>query len=302
MPPATRILEAVLYSWVNLFPYLVLALYPFTERLRFSKRTTALLILLMGILQSGFGICAIVVTHTGATILSLVSTVTYAIFYFVAVKEQIGKLLFMLLVVSNFSNLVVMAAKCTEGIVFPQLAVQDNRWSFALFSLCYQLLFFPFFLWFFKRFLKDAFISRASTVWRYLWLIPLTFYLFWYQNTYFGTLSSLEMALQPINSFFTLLINAGALLVYRVVARSLYESEQNLQLRTKNHQLAIQNLQYELLQERMEDTRRARHDLRQHLSVLSSLAQEEKWESLKDYLNHYLKTASSTASIRPSTL
>ena len=37
MPPVSRILEVLVYSLLNFFPFLVLALYPFRHCLRFSK-------------------------------------------------------------------------------------------------------------------------------------------------------------------------------------------------------------------------------------------------------------------------
>lgn len=69
-----------------------------------------------------------------AATVSAVSTVLYAVFYFLAVKNT-GQDLFTLLMISNIANLAVILAKCVEGKLFPALAVQDYRWSFALMLL-----------------------------------------------------------------------------------------------------------------------------------------------------------------------
>ena len=74
---------------------------------------------------------------------SLLSTVCYGGFYFLAIKENVGKLVFVLLIVSNFANFVVMCAKCVEGHIFPQLAVENNKWSFSLCTMIVQLIFIP---------------------------------------------------------------------------------------------------------------------------------------------------------------
>lgn len=53
--------------------------------------------------------------------------------------------------------------------------------------------------------------------------------------------------------------------------------------------LTIQNLQYESLKERMDETRRARHDLRHHMTVLYSLCETGEYDQLASYLQNYLK-------------
>ena len=50
-------------------------------------------------------------------------------------------------------------------------------------------------------------------------------------------------------------INAGALLIYSIVARLIVNQEQILKLQQQNHQLELQTVQYEKLQERIEDAR-----------------------------------------------
>ncbi len=44
MPDISRITEIAVYSLLNFLPFLFLALYPFRRSLRFSKKTTAVLI------------------------------------------------------------------------------------------------------------------------------------------------------------------------------------------------------------------------------------------------------------------
>ena len=55
MPPLYRIAEVSVYSLLNFLPFLVLALYPFRNRLRFSKPITGVLIALMTVVQVGLG-------------------------------------------------------------------------------------------------------------------------------------------------------------------------------------------------------------------------------------------------------
>lgn len=55
MSGSGHILEMILYSQLNFTPYIAIALYPFRNSLRFSKRITTLLIVAAAILQVFIG-------------------------------------------------------------------------------------------------------------------------------------------------------------------------------------------------------------------------------------------------------
>lgn len=298
MPSAFRIFEVVLYALVSFLPYVLIALYPFKTHLRFSRRNTAALLLLLTLVQIGFSVWASLFTPENSGLLSLLSTVCYAAFYFITVKAHPGKLLSMLLMVSNLTNLIVVSAKCLEGFCLPQLSLQHYRWSFSVATVLMQCLLLPPYFLFFNKFIrKNVVLRRADSLWRYLWMIPATFYLFWYYNSYFSGLSSLELALRPMTTVFNLLVNLGALLIYYIIAREMREFDENIRLREQNHQLSLQALQYESLKERMDETRRARHDMRHHMTVLQSFLENGEYARLNDYVNRFLKTSPSSQPI-----
>lgn len=292
-----RVFEVILYTFVNFLPYFFLALYPFSEKFRFSKAVNRVLFLLLVILEIFFCLWASLFSSDNAPV-SFLNTASYALFFFLAVKEHPGKLVFVLLMVSNIANQIVFSAKCLEGFLFPSLALQDNRWSYSVTTIIMQLLFLPVFFWFIKKHFKEAIaLQTQNQIWRFLWLIPGTFYLFWFYIAYFNPLSGIELALQPICTIFAVLINSGALLVYYVVSKTICEFAQNLELRSQNARLTIQNLQYENLKSRMDETRRARHDLRQHMTVLRTLSENKEYDKLDSYLQDYLKSIPSDHSI-----
>ena len=90
MPPLYRIAEMCIYSLLNFLPFMELALYPFRSRLRFSKRVTVFLIVLMTFVQIGLGLWAAFFSGGKAALASAVSTVLYTVFYFIAVKVYFG--------------------------------------------------------------------------------------------------------------------------------------------------------------------------------------------------------------------
>lgn len=289
MPPAYRILEIILYSLLNFLPFLTLALYPFRGSLRFSHRVTGLLIGLLTLIQILLGAWVSFAPGDHAAVASAFSTILYAVFYFLAVQKHFGKTFFTLLMISNLANLAVISAKCLEGIFFPSLATQDYRWSFSLMLFTVEIILaVPIFLYMKTVYTPAVEKEPSGFEWRYLWLIPATFYLIWY-FVFYGimSISALEIALRPKNTLFLFCINVGAILIYYVVTRLILEQNKTLELREKNHQLTMQAMQYENLQEKISDARRAKHDVRHHIALLQEYLNNGELDALREYLNRY---------------
>lgn len=291
MPPAYRVAEVCVYALINFLPFLVLALYPFRGSLRFSRPVIGVLIALLSLTQMGLGLTAAFNDRAPSGLLSAVSTLLYAAFYFLAVKKPAGKTLFTLLMLSNLANFAVVSAKCLEGQLFPALAVQSYRWSFSLLLLLVDCVIGAPLFFYMKRVYTPAVAPEPSGfVWHYLWLIPATFYLTWYYVVYGTGRSSLEMALQPSSALFLLLINVGAGLIYSVVARLVLEQKKTMDLQEQNHILTMQGVQYAYLQDRMAQARRARHDVRHHIAVMEDYATRGDTAALLAYLQQYSRS------------
>lgn len=221
MPPAYRIVEIVVYSLLNFLPFLVLALYPFRRSLRFPRGVTGCLIGALTAIRILLGVWVTFVPGDHAAIASAVSTALYAVFYFLAVKKYFGKTLLTRLMISNLANLAVIAAECFEGMLFPALSLQSYRWSFSLMLLGVEtVLAVPVFLYMKSVFTPAVEKEPSGVEWRYLWLIPATFYFMWY-FAFYGVVSrsALEIALRPKNTVFLFIVNVGAILIYYVVTR-----------------------------------------------------------------------------------
>ena len=300
MPSLFRIIEVIVYSLLNFFPFLVLALYPFRHSLRFSRGVTGLLIGLLTIIQVLIGICVAFVSGNYAAVASVVSIILYISFYFLAVKMHFGKTLFTLLMLSNLASLTVISAKCLEGFFFPTLAMQDYRWSFSLMLFAVEICLSVPVLLYMELVYTPAIQNEPSGFeWRYLWLIPVTFYLIWYYVFYENvSYSSLEIALQPKNSLFLFAINIGAFLIYYVVTRLILEQKRILKLQEENHQLTMQAIQYQNLQKKITDARRAKHDVRHHIALMQEYLTEGKLDTLHDYLDTYNESLPNDSLVR----
>jgi len=82
---------------------------------------------------------------------------------------------------------------------------------------------------------------------------------------------------------FTMLIY----LFYYNIARFFIDSKNK---ENKNLLLEIQMAQYKNINEQIINTKKLRHDFRQHISVISELANEEKLTELKEYIREYNAT------------
>lgn len=295
---ALRSIEVGLYALISLLPYLNLALYPFKDKLRFSRGKLAGLIILLALIQVILWGWTVITPYDETARTSLLCTAYALIFYFVAVKAHVGQITFTLLMLYNISSFVEVASKCIESFIFPDLAVQSYRWSFTLIMLILEIIILVPFFQYIKRYYAPIFQRKISaSTWKYLWIIPATFYVTWYHHLYASGKSSLELALEPSNTFYLLLMSLGSIFIYHLVVRLIIVMDNNAQLAENNHILLMQNLQYNTLQERIHDARRAKHDIRHHISIIRSYAEKQDYEKLTDYLNQYQKTMPDDSSI-----
>lgn len=289
MPPIYRLAEIAAYSLLNYLPFLALAIFPFRHNLRFSGKVSGMLIGVLTVIQLFLGTWAAISPKDKVGMVSAISTLLYAAFYFLVIKKHLGKTSFTLLMLSNLANFTVISAKCLEGILFPSLASQDYRWSSALTLLAVEVVIaIPSFLYMQRVFTPAVEKEPSGMEWKYLWLIPATFYIIWFY-TFYGNSSDtgLELALRPKTTLFLLIINVGAFLIYYVVSRLISEQEKTLELTERNHLLAMQAMQYQNLQGKITEARRAKHDVRHHIALLQEYLNDGRFDALRDYLSTY---------------
>ena len=121
--------EIILYSLINLLPYLFIALYMFQDDLRFNLQITLLITALLSVIQVFLGYAAIMLYSQYVWLISLLCYAVYILFYLSAVKASPGPLLFMIFIVINYAVLVVSLSKFIEYHFFPAMALQRYRWT-----------------------------------------------------------------------------------------------------------------------------------------------------------------------------
>ena len=128
-----------------------------------------------------------------------------------------------------------------------------------------------------------------------MWIVPFMFLaMFWYlmatiyyPPTNFYNTDTINLnypALLP-------LLSALSFAVYFFLLRMLKSSLQNARLEADiaavNRQLELQSEHYKKLQIHIEETKKARHDLRHHLSVIQAFISTGEKEKLTEYISEY---------------
>ena len=289
--------EVLLHAFLNSFPYFVLAIYAFRGHWRFSKKITILLLFVAEIAQLIILPLNVILYGSTSPVLDILLAVIHVAFFFAVVKDHLGKLIFAVLVITNLGTTVLICSKCLEGLIFPELALLKYHYTYLIITLILIIIFTPLiYLLIFKDMYEsgketsDKYIENKKVsgyMWHYLWIIPAIFYLIWNYVSYSGNLSSNENRMNPINALFLLSINAGSILIYRMIIKTVKMHEKNTALLAENHVLSIQRLQYDSLNERLENMRRTRHDLRHYTALLTQIRDNKDFDALDDLINMY---------------
>ena len=284
--------EAMLYAFLNSFPYMLLVLFSFKKRFRFSTRITVLLLAAATVSQVTLNTFRFFSPQVQNPVFDIIIAAMYVGFIFLAIKERFGKLVFTVLVLMNLGNLVVVTSKCVEGFFFPLEALLRYHFTYSLIMIPVLAVMLPavYFL-LFRGITNDSREPERNApsrlIWRYMWLIPAVFYLIWTQHFYTTGKTALENALDPFSTGYLLLIDMGSVLIYRTVVQLSALYDKNARLQADNHELELQKMQYDIIEQRMEDMRRTRHDLRHHIVILNQVKQTGDFSLIDKLLESY---------------
>ena len=254
---------------------------------------TMLLLTLATITQVSLNTYRLFSSQVQNPLYDVVVSVVYIGFIFLAIKERLGKLVFTVLVLMNLGNLVVVMSKCIEGVFFYEKALMRYQYTYSLLMLPVEvILIVAVYLLIFRGITTDSELdsetSEASlSLWRYLWLVPGVFYLIWTQHFYTQDKSALENALDPFSTGYLLLIDTGSVLIYRTIVRLVAVYEKNARLTADNHELELQKIQYDTINERIEAMRRTNHDLRHNIVLLRQIKRTGDFSAIDELIASY---------------
>lgn len=284
----TDILKIFVYVLLDLIPCLVLALIPFQNHFRFPGYKTYMLLPLLFSMVFISRILSIQELSI-AKWFTILWIGLYLTLYIVCIKVPVTILLFTLLTILNYGS---FKAIIVNWLVYCLPVSSAGRYSFFS-SICLLIVYlftFPFMYFMMHRKVKPLIDKTAnSRYWRFLWLVPATFCLSYYYSMYAGG-GAAAFSSKNSSMFFAVLLNLGGLFVTFLILQLLEECNDKLLLEQENHHLAMQSVQYENLKYRIDEARQAKHDLRQHLSVIQSCLQSKDYNRLSEYIRAYILT------------
>lgn len=249
------------------------------------SKPAALCLAALNVLAKGWAISWALSTGHSAQLVEFVFSLVGVGIYLLCIRINPFKLLFTYVLLVDYV-LLVRGVACFFGA---RLFASPQGWQASLICLALFCLTFPPILHFFRASAQMLYQTNTPALWRTVWLVPAlsSILVLYYTNMYdpsnAGSWSTLLVRLSLLVSIIVsclLLLQALEILKRQTILEE--QTRQNEQI------LALQRTQYANLRSNMEALRRARHDLRQHQSILLTYLEHGDTDQLRDYLQAHI--------------
>lgn len=281
MQPSTNMNEIIFYLTASTMPFHLFAYIPFWNHLRLPKKKTFCILIAEQILfisiilfccSAGFSIAAA----------QLTASPLYGILFFLLVQLETGKIAFLYIFTTDYIMIVKGAVYFinTTLLKFPAYSYQSGILILLIF-----LVTLPAMLHYINSTAQLVFEIDAPQIWKTVWLLPLFNSMIVLLFTYPVEQSSIKALVSRS------LLMVCIFLVYHFLVRAIQQSQKQViaeeHSRNVEFLLKVQTEQYAMIQQRMEETRRARHDMRYHWNVLQSYTDSGDFDALSAYIRKY---------------
>ena len=209
-------------------------------------------------------------------------------FSFLLIKESFPKLMFTYLLLVGWTFFVMGNANFIESRYFWDFSGLHPYLIYNIARVVIYLITCPFLLRFFYHTVADALKIEDKTMWRHLWKIPLFSAAFGLLYCFNGDVYAYATWPFMVSRYLMLF---GACYVSYVALKVLEISRSRTQLeetvKYAGRSLTAQKKQFDALAAHMDETRRARHDLRQHLVLVQSYIDQNDRTGLAEYIELY---------------
>lgn len=207
---------------------------------------------------------------------------------FLLIKDSFPKLMFTWLLFLAWQFFVMGNANFIESRFFWDFSDRHPYLIYNIARVAVYLITCPLLLRFFSRTVVDALKIEDKTTWRHFWVIPLfsTMFgmLYCFTDDVYAYATWQFMVSRYLMLFGTCYVSYVALKVLEI-SRSRTQLDEALKYADRS--LITQKKQFDSLSSHMEEMKAARHDLRQHLTVVQSYIDQDDKAGLADYLEGY---------------
>ncbi len=276
--------EFIAFELLTTLPFHLFAYVPFWQKLRFSKKFTAIMLALVEVIYLAAA-CLLVYANAPQLAAHAAAILIFGTFFLGLVKENLGKIMFLYIFTTDYILLVRGAALYLQARLssaFDDPFVLES----GLFALAFFLFTLPFMLRYFLKTSRQIMAIKAPSIWKFIWLLPTLI-----SATVLAATHPLQKNLGLMFLLSRVLLMLCMFLIYynviQLVSQTLKQQEDAAQIRHLEQIAQIQADQYLLLQNHITETRRARHDLRQHLLAVQSYIEHGDVPALASYIKKY---------------
>lgn len=282
----------ILFPYLDFIPFAIPRYLLFKDKLRIPFRYVMVLITAVAALNS----LAFYLINTGGYAMAMQWTtlmrysfmIINLILSFTLIKESFPKLMFTYLLMFSWSFFVFGNANYIESRFFWDFSDRHPYLVYNIARIIVYLLTCPFLFRFFRHTITDAMEIQDDVMWRHLWKIPLFSALFGMLYCFSDDVYAYATWQFMVSRYLMLF---GACYVSYVALKVLEISRRRTQLEESlkyaGQSILTQKKQFDSLARYMDDMRRARHDLRQHLTVVQSYIEKDDKTGLKNYIDLY---------------
>ena len=278
-------IELLLNELLSTFPFHFLAYIPFYKKLKYSPLETVLLVCMCQIFYLGI-FTLLTLAGFSSVWVQYLAVPIFGVLFCLLVQADRGMILFFYMFILDYLLVIRAAAFCICEKLF---GFNFFSWQSGFITLFLILCTILLMVKAMSHITKGLCSVSVPSFWRTAWLLPCSVTLILLLLT--GDIRSGTVTISALLARVLLLI--CMFLISHFMILFIQQLKEQLETNTRNQAmerlLQIQHDQYSMLQARIAENRRARHDFRQHLRVIQDCVKRGDLEDLKSYLAEYEK-------------
>lgn len=285
-------LMVLLFPFLDFIPFGLPRYWLFKDKLRISFHYIVLLMCSVAVVNSAafyyINLGGYEAAAQWTTLMRYSFMLINLVFSFLLIKENFQKLMFTYLLMAAWSFFVYGNANFIESRYFWDFSDQYPYLIYNIARIIIYLITCPFLFHFFYHTVQDALNINDKKMWQHFWKIPLfptmLGMLYCFTNDVYA-----YATWQFIISRYLMLLGTcyASYVALRVLEISRTRTQLEDALKYANQNLLAQKKQYNTLAAHMDETRKARHDLRHHLAVVQSYLDQDDKIGLTKYITIY---------------
>ena len=278
-------IELLLNELLSTFPFHFLAYIPFYKKLKYSPLGTFLRVCMCQIFYLGI-FTLLTLAGFSSVCVQYLAVPIFGILFCLLVQADLGMILFFYMFILDYLLVIRAAAFCICEKLF---GFNFFSWQSGFITLFLILCTILLMVKAMSHITKGLCSVSVPSFWRTAWLLPCSVTLILLLLT--GDIRNGTVTISALLARVLLLI--CMFLISHFMILFIQQLKEQLEANTRNQAmerlLQIQHDQYSMLQARIAENRRARHDFRQHLRVIQDCVKRGDLEDLKSYLAEYEK-------------